>query len=42
MLADGQTDTAREWFERAAGVATEGSTDALERLEELTGEPRQD
>ena len=39
LLADGQVDLAREWFERAAGVDTEGSTDALERLEALTDEP---
>jgi tetratricopeptide (TPR) repeat protein len=42
LLADGQVDPAREWFERAAGVDTEGSTDALERVEELTGQPRRD
>ena len=40
LLADGQVDAAREWFERAAGVDTEGYTDALERLEALTDEPR--
>jgi hypothetical protein len=35
LLADGQVDEAREWFERAAGVDTDGFTDAAERLEEL-------
>ncbi len=36
LLGDGQVDLAREWFERAAGVDSEGSTDAVERLAELT------
>jgi len=40
LLADGQTEAAREWFERAAGVDNEGYTDALERVEELTGQSR--
>ena len=35
LLADGQVDAAREWFERAAGVDAEGSTDAAERVAEL-------
>lgn len=38
LLADGRTDAAREWFERAAGVDTEGWTDAAERLERLEAE----
>lgn len=38
LLADGQIDQAREWFERAAGVDAEGYTDALDRLEALTQE----
>ena len=37
LLADGQVDAAREWFERAAGVDTDGYTDAAERLAELDG-----
>ena len=35
LLADGQVDAAREWFERAAGVDTEGATDAADRVAEL-------
>jgi hypothetical protein len=35
LLADGQVEAAREWFERAAGVDTDGFTDATERLAEL-------
>ena len=35
LLADGQVDAAREWFERAAGVDAEGLTDAAERVAEL-------
>lgn len=37
LLADGQTDAAREWFERAAAVDAQGHTDAAERLAELDG-----
>jgi len=37
LLADGQVAAAREWFERAAGVDTDGYTDAAERLAELEG-----
>jgi len=37
LLADGQTEQAREWFERAAGVDAHGSTDAAERVAELEG-----
>ena len=37
LLADGQADAAREWFERAAGVDADGYTDAAERLAELDG-----
>ncbi len=37
LLADGQTDAAREWFERAAGVDAEGYTDAGERVAQLEG-----
>ena len=37
LLANGQPDEAREWFERAAGVDSEGYTDAAERLAELEG-----
>ncbi|MEJ7773337.1 MAG: tetratricopeptide repeat protein [Nocardioidaceae bacterium] len=37
LLADGQTEPAREWFERAAGVDAHGSTDAAERVAELEG-----
>lgn len=36
LLADGRTADAREWFERAAGVDSEGLTDALERIDELS------
>jgi tetratricopeptide (TPR) repeat protein len=37
LLADGQTGAALEWFERAAGVDTDGYTDAAERVAELEG-----
>jgi tetratricopeptide (TPR) repeat protein len=37
LLADGQTVAAREWFERAAGIDTDGYTDAAERVAELEG-----
>lgn len=37
LLADGQRDAAREWFERAAGVDAEHLTDAAERVAELEG-----
>jgi tetratricopeptide (TPR) repeat protein len=37
LLAAGRPDEAREWFERAAGVDSEGQTDAAERLAELEG-----
>ncbi len=37
LLADGQRDAAREWFERAAGVDADRHTDATERLAELDG-----
>jgi hypothetical protein len=37
LLADGQTEAAREWFERAAGVDRDGHTDAAERVAELEG-----
>ncbi len=37
LLADGQADAAREWFERAAGVDADGYTDAAERVAELEG-----
>lgn len=37
LLADGQRDAAREWFERAAGVDADGHTNATERLAELDG-----
>lgn len=37
LLADGQAEAAREWFERAAGVDAQGHTDAAERLAELDG-----
>ena len=37
LLADGQTEQAREWFERAAGVDAHGYTDAAERVAELEG-----
>ena len=40
LLADGQPEAAREWFERAAGVDAEGYTDAAERLAELDGTHR--
>lgn len=35
LLADGQRGLAREWFERAAGVDVQNSTDASERVAEL-------
>jgi tetratricopeptide (TPR) repeat protein len=35
LLADGQVQTAREWFERAAGLDPDGLTDAAERVAEL-------
>ena len=38
LLADGQRSAAREWFERAAGVDSEGVTDAIERITELDGD----
>lgn len=45
LLADGQSELAREWFERAAGVDAEGYTDAADRLEQLDrgqrGKPHQ-
>lgn len=37
LLADGQSEAAREWFERAAGVDAFGHTDAAERVAELEG-----
>jgi tetratricopeptide (TPR) repeat protein len=37
LLADGQSGAALEWFERAAGVDTDGYTDAAERVAELEG-----
>ncbi len=37
LLADGQQQAAREWFERAAGVDAHGYTDAAERVAELEG-----
>jgi len=37
LLADGQVDAAHEWFERAAGVDADGSTDAAERVALLEG-----
>lgn len=37
LLADGQVDAAHEWFERAAGVDTDGYTDAAERVAQLEG-----
>ncbi len=37
LLADGQTQLAREWFERAAGIDAQGYTDAAERVAELEG-----
>ena len=37
LLADGQAGAALEWFERAAGVDTDGYTDAAERVAELEG-----
>jgi tetratricopeptide (TPR) repeat protein len=35
LLADGQREQAREWFERAAGVDVNDVTDAAERVAEL-------
>ena len=35
LLADGQVEQAREWFERAAGLDAERHTDAEERVAEL-------
>lgn len=40
LLADGQVEQAREWFERAAGVDTDGYTDAADRLEALEADQR--
>ncbi len=37
LLADGQVDSGREWFERAAGIDSEGATDAAERVAALEG-----
>ncbi len=37
LLADGQQEAAHEWFERAAGIDSEGYTDAAERVAELEG-----
>lgn len=37
LLADGQLELAREWFERAAGADADGYTDAAQRLAELDG-----
>ncbi|MGI8888715.1 MAG: tetratricopeptide repeat protein [Nocardioidaceae bacterium] len=37
LLADGQTESAREWFERAAGIDAHGYTDAAERVAQLEG-----
>ena len=37
LLATGRDDEALAWFERAAEADTEGSTDAAERVDELTG-----
>jgi tetratricopeptide (TPR) repeat protein len=37
LLADGQADHARAWFERAAGLDPTGLTDAEERVAELAG-----
>lgn len=37
LLADGQTEAAREWFERAAGIDADGYTDAAARVAELEG-----
>ena len=38
LLADGQRDAAREWFERAAGVDVNDVTDAADRVAELDAE----
>jgi tetratricopeptide (TPR) repeat protein len=35
LLADGQVEQAREWFERAAGLDPEGLTDAVDRIAEI-------
>lgn len=40
LLADGQRELAREWFERAAGVDVNDVTDAAERVAELDERPR--
>jgi len=40
LLADGQRELAREWFERAAGVDVNDVTDAAERVAELDEQPR--
>jgi tetratricopeptide (TPR) repeat protein len=37
LLADGQVEAAREWFERAAGIDADGYTDAAERVAQLEG-----
>ncbi len=37
LLVAGRTDEARTWFEKAAGVDVDGSTDAGDRLLELDG-----
>ncbi len=39
LLADGQRELAREWFERAAGVDLNDVTDAAERVAELDDRP---
>jgi tetratricopeptide (TPR) repeat protein len=39
LLADGQVDQAREWFERAAGLDPQQLTDAEERVAELDTRP---
>jgi hypothetical protein len=37
LLAAGQVEAAREWFERAAGIDSDGYTDAAERVAEIEG-----
>jgi tetratricopeptide (TPR) repeat protein len=37
LLAAGRTDEAAEWFAKAAAVDKDGSTEAYERLDELSG-----
>jgi hypothetical protein len=37
LLDDGQREAALEWFERAAGIDSDGVTDATERVAELEG-----